>query len=45
VTDTGLVARPENAGHKLYVDNLSPLISDDLRTETMHCVGLLYQIE
>jgi hypothetical protein len=45
VTVAGLAARSENVGHKLYVDNLSPSIFDDLPTKTTHCVGLLDQIE
>jgi hypothetical protein len=31
----GLTAKNENAEHKLYIDNSSPELLDDLHTETM----------
>jgi hypothetical protein len=44
-TVTGLAARIEHVGHRLYMDSFvsSPALFDDLRTKT--AAGLLDQIE
>jgi len=38
---TGLVARNEYVGHKLYMDNFfsSPKLFDNLQTKTINCCG------
>jgi hypothetical protein len=39
-TVTGLAARIENMGHKLYMDNfLSPALFGNLHTKTVDCCG------
>jgi hypothetical protein len=38
-TVTGLTARTENVGHKLFMDNSSPELFDNLRTKTINCCG------
>jgi len=40
VTVTGLAARIEHVGHKLYIDNfVSSPLCDDLHTKTVNCYG------
>jgi len=38
---TGLAARTEHVGHKLYMDNFFsfPVLVDDLHTKTINCCG------
>jgi hypothetical protein len=36
-TVTGLTARAENVGHKLYTDNSSPALFDNLCTKVINC--------
>jgi hypothetical protein len=45
VNVTGLPARTENEGHKLYMDSSSPALLDDLHTKTVKCCGLLDQTQ
>jgi len=46
-TVTGLAARLENVGHKLYMNIFfsSPALFDGLHTKMINCCGLLDQVE
>ena len=47
VTVTGLAARIEHVGHKLYIDSFlsSLVLFDDLHTNTINCCGTVRPVE